>query len=187
MGRWVVSVLGLEPLHLKGNSHLAGARAAGMTRRSWAAARSADAARPALRGVNALVTTAVDLTPRAAPKHRGPPVGNGNGVMALDLQRPLDGSAPPRSMLEAHHRTAFGPAADQPETSRHYGDSHMVQTLQVRTHDTVLAPHRRPGPGRSGLSPAPAWSRTPRPRGFRQPGTAPGRGPGILAGTTPGR
>src|SRR6266699_2367855 len=139
MGRWVVSVLGLEPLHLKGNSHLAGARAAGMTRRSWAAARSADAARPALRGVNALVTTAV------------------------------------------------GPAADQPETSRHYGDSHMVQTLQVRTHDTVLAPHRRPGPGRSGLSPAPAWSRTPRPRGFRQPGTAPGRGPGILAGTTPGR
>src|SRR6266516_8025287 len=88
MGRWVVSVLGLEPLHLKGNSHLAGARAAGMTRRSWAAARSADAARPALRGVNALVTTAVDLTPRAAPKHRGPPVG------AETASRPLTCNVP---------------------------------------------------------------------------------------------
>jgi hypothetical protein len=52
------------------DSHPAGARAAVITRRFWAAARSADAARPAPRGVNALVTTAVDLAPRAAPKHR---------------------------------------------------------------------------------------------------------------------
>src|SRR6266566_4170466 len=187
MGRWVVSVLGLEPLHLKGNSHLAGARAAGMTRRFWAAARSADAARPGAPRCECPGNDGRRPHAQSSAEAPGPTCGCGNGVMALDLQRPLDGSAPPRSMLEAHHRTAFGPAADQPETSRHYGDSHMVQTLQVRTHDTVLAPHRRPGPGRSGLSPAPAWSRTPRPRGFRQPGTAPGRGPGILAGTTPGR
>ena len=60
--------------------------------------------------------------------------------MAFDLQRPLDGTTPPGSILEAHHRTALGPAADQPETSGHHGDPHMVQTLQVRAHDTVLVP-----------------------------------------------
>ncbi len=43
--------------------------------------------------------------------------------------------------FETNHRTALGPAADQPETSGHHGDPHMVQTLQVRAHDTVLAPH----------------------------------------------
>jgi hypothetical protein len=64
--------------------------------------------------------------------------------MAFELQRPLDGSAPPRSILETHHQTALGLAADQPETSGHHGHPHMVQTLQVRAHDTVLAPHRPP-------------------------------------------
>ena len=73
------------------------------------------------------------------PKVRQSP---GNGVMAFDLQRPLDGTAPSRSILEAHHRTALGPAADQPETSGHHGDPHVVQRLQVRAHDTVLAPHK---------------------------------------------
>jgi hypothetical protein len=62
--------------------------------------------------------------------------------MAFDQQRPLDGTAPPRSILEAHHRTALSPAADQPETSGHHGDPHVVQTLQARAHDTVLEPLR---------------------------------------------
>ena len=64
-------------------------------------------------------------------------------VMAFDLQRPLDGTAPPRSISKAHHRTALGSAASQPETSGHQGDPHVIQTLQVRAHDIVLAPHRR--------------------------------------------
>src|SRR5271165_4560840 len=75
--------------------------------------------------------------------------GCGNGVMAFDLQRPFDGTAPPRSILEAHHRTTLGPAADQPETSGHQGDPPMVQILQVRAHDTVLVPHR---PAESGAA-----------------------------------
>ncbi len=78
----------------------------------------------------------------------GSTCGCGNGVMAFDLQRPLDGTAPPRSILEAHYRTALGPAADQPETSGHHGDPRMVQILQVKAHETVLAPHK-PRPTKS--------------------------------------
>ena len=48
------------------DSHPAGSRAAVMTRRFWAAARLADAARPAPRGVNALVR----VRPGAAPDVR---------------------------------------------------------------------------------------------------------------------
>jgi len=73
-------------------------------------------------------------------------------VMAFDLQRPLDGTAPPRSISKAHHRTALGSAASQPETSGHQGDPHVIQTLQVRAHDTVWHPTRLAGqelpPGR---------------------------------------
>jgi hypothetical protein len=37
--------------------------------------------------------------------------------------------------------TDIGSAASQPETSGHQGDPHVIQTLQVRAHDIVLAPH----------------------------------------------
>jgi hypothetical protein len=70
------------------------------------------------------------------------PVGAGNGVMAFDLQRPLrwhraaekhfGGSSPNGS--RARRRSA--------RDKRHHGDPHRVQTLQVRAHDVVLAPHR---------------------------------------------
>jgi len=125
------------------DSHPAGARAAVITRRFWAAARSADAARPAPPGVNTLIAGTVDLTPWAAPKHRAHLWVPETVSWPLTCNVPSMAPRPPRSILEAHHRTALGSAANQPETSGHHGDPHMVQTLQVRAHDIVLAPNRR--------------------------------------------
>src|SRR6266568_6634737 len=115
------------------DSHPEGARAAVITRRFWAAARSADAAKPAPRGVNALVTGTVDL--RAAPRHRAHLWVPETVSWPLTCNVPSMAPRPPRGILEAHHRTALSPAADQPETSGHHGHPHVVQTLQVRAHD----------------------------------------------------
>jgi hypothetical protein len=63
MAQWVVSVLGLEPLHLRAALILRVRMPQSEPGRFRAAARLADAATPTPRTVNAPVTTAVDLTP----------------------------------------------------------------------------------------------------------------------------
>lgn len=70
----------------------------------------------------------------------GPPVG------AETLSRPLtrnvlDGTAPPRSILEPHHRTALGTGRRLTRDNGHHGDPYMAQTLQVSAHDRVFTPY----------------------------------------------
>ena len=87
------SPLGLEPLRLRVALAPAGTRAVVMTKRFWVAARSADVPKPAFPGMNALVTTIFDLTPRAAPKRRGQPQVNGRFMKGPAQAMPVTAQA----------------------------------------------------------------------------------------------